>query len=230
MTLIRKLALKVSDTVVRFASPGCKEWAEGLAREVDFVESDWGALLWALSSARVLFDYREAPVDSLYELSRVAQRFAEVTRRGNIAWGILFSHGFIYSDRLSYATNLSERVGCSLVMFGAISMGMISLIQWRNRTKVPPDDDITALIRFYRSRLEYMRDLYRSPKAWITGVAFLAYSVGLMLAERGGVRVHPGRDVAIGLLWVGVALLFLHTRRINRRRLERLEVLLAERS
>jgi hypothetical protein len=230
MTLVRSLALKISDTVVRFASPGCKDWAEGLAREVDFIDRDWAALVWALSSARVLFDYRETPVDSLYELSRVAKRFAEIRRRGNIAWGILFSHGFIYGDRLSHATSLSERAGCSLVVFGAISMGMISLIQLRNRLKVPPDDDITALIRFYRSRLEYRRDLYRSPKAWITGFAFLAYSTGLMLAERGGVRVHPVLDVAMGLLLAGVALLILHGGRINRRRLERLEVLLAERS
>lgn len=44
MTLIRKLAIKISNEVVIWASPGSKEWAEGLAREVTFIESDWAAL------------------------------------------------------------------------------------------------------------------------------------------------------------------------------------------
>jgi hypothetical protein len=229
MTFLRKMALKISDTVVRYASPGSREWAEGLARETDFIESDWSALAWALGSTRVLLHYREAPLGSLADLPAAAQKSADLRRRGSVAWIMFFSHALIYGDRFSHASNWSERAGCSLVVFGALSLGMITLLQWRNRQRVPPDDDIAALIQFYWSNLESMRDLYRSPRAWIVGVASVSYSAGLMLGERGGILAHPGWDAAIGLSWVGLALLVLHGRRTNVRRLERLEALLAER-
>ena len=54
MTLVRRVAGKISRAVVRYASPGCKEWAEGLAREAEFVQGDWAALWWALGSTKVL--------------------------------------------------------------------------------------------------------------------------------------------------------------------------------
>ena len=51
MTTGRRLALKILDTVVRFASPGAQDWAKAILREMDFIENDWTALLWALGSA-----------------------------------------------------------------------------------------------------------------------------------------------------------------------------------
>ena len=75
MTRIRRMALGISSWVVWLASPGCKEWAEGLEREVAFIESDWRAMGWALGGVRVLFDRREAPLRSLAELPAVAKSF-----------------------------------------------------------------------------------------------------------------------------------------------------------
>jgi len=63
---------------------------------------------------------------------------------------------------------------------------------------------------------------------WIIGAALTSYCVGLMLAERGGIRAHPGWDASLSLLWVSTMLFFLQTRRINRRRLERLAALFTE--
>ena len=40
MRLVRRWAVGVSEFVVRRASPRAKEWAEGLAHEVEFVEGD----------------------------------------------------------------------------------------------------------------------------------------------------------------------------------------------
>jgi hypothetical protein len=77
MSLLRGFALKISDAVVRYASPGCKEWAEGLAREVAFIKGDWSALAWAIGSTRVLLNRREAPVGSLDEVSVVAKEYRD---------------------------------------------------------------------------------------------------------------------------------------------------------
>ena len=54
MTLLRRVAVWISNGVVRRASPGAKEWAEATAHEVEFIEGDWAALGWALGSVRVL--------------------------------------------------------------------------------------------------------------------------------------------------------------------------------
>jgi hypothetical protein len=73
MTLLRGLALKISNAVVKYASSGCREWAEGVAREVEFVQGDWAALGWAIGSMRLLLDRREATVCSMGEAVARAQ-------------------------------------------------------------------------------------------------------------------------------------------------------------
>jgi len=77
MTPIRKLALGISARVVRWSSPGCKEWAEGLAREAVVIESDWAALRWSLGSTRVLLDRRAAPLTTLDEVADATYRLMD---------------------------------------------------------------------------------------------------------------------------------------------------------
>jgi hypothetical protein len=224
MTYIRRLALKISDTVVDYASPGCKEWAEALAREVTFVEGDWAALGWALGSARVLFHYRQAPIRSFADLSSAAQKFAEAKLNNpNVAWIATFGWFFFYAVRFFGARNWPERTGCSLAALGFLYFGIFVLIDYR--LKVPPSDDIITLIQFYRAALEQM---HRS-SGWST-VSVATLLLGQMLAQRGGFRTHPYWDAVYGLIWVGAVLLFLLVRRINRRRLEQVDVLLAEKA
>jgi hypothetical protein len=230
MTLLRRLALKISNTVVEYASPGAKEWAQGLAREAAFIESDWAALAWALGSVRVLFDYREAPMGSLAELPAAARRFAKSKRSGNGTWIFVFYLTLRAGDKFFRAANGSERIGYGMTVLGSICWGILVLIEWRREIKMPPSDDTSALIQFYKAGLERLRDLYRSPKVWIVFIAVNFYFLGMILAQPGGVHAHPAWCAALGLAWVGFALLFQRGRRINRRRLERLEALLAERS
>jgi hypothetical protein len=51
----------LSSFVLRHASAGSREWAQGLAREVDVIEGDWKALGWALGGLPVLLDRRDVP-------------------------------------------------------------------------------------------------------------------------------------------------------------------------
>ena len=50
MTLIRKFAKGALRAAVRRAAPAVREWGEAMLREMDFIESDWEALLWAIGS------------------------------------------------------------------------------------------------------------------------------------------------------------------------------------
>jgi hypothetical protein len=227
MSLVRRLATKISNAVVEYASPGCKDWAEGLAREVAFIEGDWAALAWALGSTRVLLDRREAPVESRAALPAAAEKFAESKRSANATWKWMPVWCLLYIDRLFHATSWSQRIGCSLLLFGYIFLGIIVFLEWRGRLKVPASDDVLAVIQFYRAELERLRDL-RSSKWWVTGPAFTLICVGAMMSEQAGVGAHPFEDAFLGLVWVGGVLLFLHAQRTNQRRLERLDELLSE--
>ena len=77
MSLLRIVALTISDEVVRWASPGCKEWAEGLERETRVIESDWAALRWAIGSTRLLLDRRATPLRSLDEVPNATYKLLD---------------------------------------------------------------------------------------------------------------------------------------------------------
>jgi hypothetical protein len=227
MTYLRGLALKISNTVVDYASPGSKEWAEALAREVAFVEGDWAALGWALGSVRILFRYKKAPIRSFADLSSVAQKFAEAKRINQNSLGIMLL-GFVctYTLGFSDARSWPEHTGGILIALGLFSLGILQLIHQRNRLKVPPSDDIIALIQFYKAELERY---YRFSGWWAIGsVTF--FCLGVPLTRHGGFRAHPYWYAAFGLLWAGAVLWFLLMRRANRRRLEQIDMLLAEKA
>ncbi len=227
MTLIRGLALKISNAVVRYASPGCKEWAKGLAQEVAFVEGDWAAVGWALGSVRVLFDYQEAPLASFAEASIAAEKFAQRASDNNagLRGGTNFLWGLLSVLQLFRATNGSlVRVGFGLAALGWAVLGMLELIDWRSQRKVPPSNDANAVIQFYKAELK--RRFHRGLLSWIAiSAATFLWAGGTLIVAEWWARwfCYP-----FGLLWLCMMVLFLQGRRTNRRRLERLNTLLPE--
>jgi hypothetical protein len=54
MAAFRRIAAWVLTAMVRHSSPESRAWAEAMLREIDFIESDWPALCWALGGVTVL--------------------------------------------------------------------------------------------------------------------------------------------------------------------------------
>jgi hypothetical protein len=54
MSPIRGVARRVLHFVVRFASPGTRSWGEAVIGEMEHIDDDWAALLWALGGALAL--------------------------------------------------------------------------------------------------------------------------------------------------------------------------------
>jgi hypothetical protein len=52
---LRKLASKLLQAVVRRTPGDSQCWGNAMLRELDFVETDWAALWWALGSAAAIF-------------------------------------------------------------------------------------------------------------------------------------------------------------------------------
>src|SRR5580700_5185411 len=55
MSTPRRLASRLLCEVVRHSSSDSRDWANAMLRELDFIESDWAALLWALGSTAAIF-------------------------------------------------------------------------------------------------------------------------------------------------------------------------------
>lgn len=201
MTLVRSVARKISHAVVRHSSAGCKEWAEGLAREAEVIPSDWAALWWALGGTKVLLNRREAPLRSVADVVERARRFAEAQRKGGISNLIPLWLVFVYLLKLRDSGGGLESLGCWLVCAGGLFMGVAGFVRWRQRSPVPLNQDPTAWAIYYRTELERLRASSRSALGIASRFGLLVYVVGLMLAERGGPRAHP--------LFAGVAMLML---------------------
>ena len=54
MGVPRKLAGALLSGVLRLAPEESRDWASAMLRELDFVDGDWAALLWALGSTTAI--------------------------------------------------------------------------------------------------------------------------------------------------------------------------------
>ena len=225
MTRIRKLALRISEFVVRHASPGCKEWAEGLSRETAAIESDWSALSWALGSIRIVLHRREAPLRSLDKISSVTWSFIESQRfAGMVGWLYMLLFGLQYAFSFITAKNGEAYTGSALVVFSMLSLGICSFVEQRRLDALRTTDSRDDVL-IYKSELERSRDLPRSPRGRLILIAVLILLVGALLAQHGRATVDPSACY----FFLTMSLIF-SKRRANRRRLEQLEALLAEKS
>ena len=225
MTLVRSVAMKITGVVVRYASSGCKEWAEGLAREVGFIEDDWTALWWAIGSTRVLLDRREAPMTSLSEAAWKAQHFLESVRRPNYTYIFFFCQALMYALRLLNANNLQQRVGCVLVVLGGMCVGIFTVLRPRMVQLPPNDEDAEAWAVYFRRELER-----RSSSRVFVGVFFslAVYGVGVLLAERDGAGAHLIFAMSMGVILMFGASFFVWKRRQFQHQIEALDAVLKE--
>jgi hypothetical protein len=234
MTLVRRLVLGISSRVVRWASPGCKEWAEGLEREAAVIESDWAALHWAIGSMRVLLDRRAVPLNSLDEVPAETQKLVEKIRmRAGFVLAMSIMYGlqalFLYLWKFCNARSTFKFAGCALVVLGSILVGAYALID-RRRSNVPWYDDIyddpVACTHLYKEQLK------RGDSLWI-------YASYLLYAGLGPLTYYHGESydsvdmicsgILVGLFLLFIPLVILQVRRNKLRRIEEIDALLAER-
>jgi hypothetical protein len=180
MTLVRRLALKISDAVVRYASPGCKEWAEGLVREVAFIEGEWAALAWAIGSTRVLLDRREARIGS----------DAGALSKWSIAGGGLdrifllmcFLNLLAHFIGIVRAKDWNDRIGWSMVALGWGYWTISFVMDRRRERQAPASHGSLESLRFIRSGMERRLERYRSVRRWFPALATACGCTGLLMA------------------------------------------------
>jgi hypothetical protein len=198
MTLIRKGALKVSSAVVRYASPGCKEWAEGLAREIDFIAGDWAALSWAMGSTRVLLNRQRGPA--------AAKLPFNIPGPGEwFFWVLSFSQFFSNCLVALRSTDEPERLGSALIASGWLYWLASSLLVWFQERRSPPLYEVEATLLFTKAKLERRLRRFRSIRRWFPVLATISICSGIVLNFEGSFGFHhvfSGLVIAGGLFAV----------------------------
>ncbi|MBB5061718.1 hypothetical protein [Granulicella mallensis] len=223
MSFVRKAADRIAGLVVRYASPGSKEWAQAIESELLYIESDWRALGWALSGMRVLFDTQPAPLRTLADLDAEAQKHAE-RRRHAVNNGWLVTNVPLFVPLVFALESLVDiALGRHIFSNTVLLLGLLLLapmLYLRSREpNVPDRDDPTGLVRFYVDELSATSSNSLTFWMFVVGASFMV--VGFELATGFG-----WQSVIPLLLLLPALALLLAKHRKNRRRLAQVEALL----
>ncbi|MGA2905924.1 MAG: hypothetical protein ABSD98_19025, partial [Candidatus Korobacteraceae bacterium] len=115
MSIRRSLALRILNAAIRFAPVGAGEWAKAMLCEIDFIESDWTALSWALGSARTLFIHPEVRLAESCAVPWPVEDLARKVRR-RTAFGYTLASSMIlaFGGLFYVASTWVQRIGCCL--------------------------------------------------------------------------------------------------------------------
>lgn len=150
MSTVRTFASKLLRAVVRHSSAESQDWANAMLRELDFIESDWAALLWALGSTTAIFRHcvpRElkARVGKLFAqqgepiLKNIGKQAAGVVSGAVIAAGVLVACAF-------------GLVRVSLFLFPSWDVERTPWAQWLTVIAIPETIFIVAAFALWRRR------------------------------------------------------------------------------
>jgi hypothetical protein len=148
MSTVRRLAAKLLRMVIRHWSDESQDWANAMLRELDFIESDWAALLWALGSTTAIFRHcmprgLKAWFGKLFvpqgELKNIGKQAAGVVSGAIIAVGIL-------------AVSAFGLARLSLFLFPTWDVERVPLAQWLVVIAIPETIFILAALALWRKR------------------------------------------------------------------------------
>lgn len=109
MSPIRRMALWLLRAVLRSVPSGAREWASAMLREVDFIESDWAALFWALGCTTAILKHfvprrarawfgRESGNEEPPKMKEIGKKAAGMATGAGIAAAlVLIAFGIVYS-------------------------------------------------------------------------------------------------------------------------------------
>jgi hypothetical protein len=217
MSLVRRFALWLAEFVVRHASPGAREWAEGLARETGEIPGDWAALVWTLGSLRVLADRKDRLETSREQFLATAGNALIAAKRNR--WGMfLASYTVVFTQHLVNARTVEERVGCCMVLVPCVARALWNILRSSDRSRDKAKRDDASLLDWYRRKLNDDVLCAGLPGMMAVFSVFLGFS----LSERGGIAVHPWWN-AIHCVGAMGCVAWMHRRRqIDQTRLQRL--------
>jgi hypothetical protein len=93
MSRVRALASSVLRTAFRYAPRNSRDWVTAMLAELDYIESDWAALFWAIGSTTAIFRHSIRGWREWFVKSSVGKENAMPNGTGNRTVGILMGAG-----------------------------------------------------------------------------------------------------------------------------------------
>lgn len=150
MSMARRLAYRLLNSVVRHASPDSQDWASAMLRELDFVESAWGALLWALGSTTALFRHSVPR-----QLRARLEKFFGTTERGmlknirkmtaGMLWGVVIASLVLTISLLGF-------LRAAPLLFPEWHVGHARLVQWLAIVGIPEAVFMATAVALWRRK------------------------------------------------------------------------------
>jgi hypothetical protein len=178
MFTLRRLAIKTIEMVTQLSSPVSRQWAQAMRRELDFIESDWAAFLWALGSTKILFrrqTFRLADLSDVLLASQMLRR--KIKFRTFAGSGVVLTEAAVFAWSTIANPHFIQRTGSALTVV-AMLLWAYQLVARRPQA-IP--DELTACVAAYRIELERQRDFFRGRWLWarlvvvIPGIALFCY-------------------------------------------------------
>ena len=214
MTRLRKLAVKISDTVIRRSLPAYRDWAQATSRELEFIESDWAALGWALGSWKMAARCQNAPLTSMSEVPRAAQKFLKTARASTvITWLSLLWMCSWFSGIFPHTTaNPSRRLGGGLILTVLVYI-VCQAVAYRG-WRLPLEGELPAVANWYRAALERQRDFQAGAWYWsrsallIAGPVLSTYRAWLLKPSGAREVILGGNFAACGIIVVSLLIVW----------------------
>jgi hypothetical protein len=203
MTNLRRFALKILNVTVRLASPGARDWANAMSRELDFIENDWTALRWAVGSTKIVFKRRDVPLADPSDIVWAGQSLMKKIRRRTLGgYAVTLSEAAIFGLFIFIVPNSMQRVGCCLTV--AAMLYCTYQLYARRPGDLPLESDSSACTDSFRAELERQRDFHRGIWFWSRLLIMLP---GLILFCVGGAMAQP--ELARGFAAIAACLIVL---------------------
>lgn len=192
MTTARKLALKISNTILQLAPSGAEDWAKAMLREIDFIENDWVALLWALGGTRILLRLkprchsRDIHLTAVADIPHAAQILTNKVRARTLSVVVTMFESVAFGCILFLVPSPIQKLGSLLTV--AAMLYMTYQLMARRVREVPTETDSTDRAIFYRKELERQRDFHRGWWLWSRLAIMLP---GLIVFCAGGAVAEP---------------------------------------
>jgi hypothetical protein len=200
MTLLRKLADKISAVVVRRSSPATKDWAAATAQELPFIQNDWAALRWSLGSARLLLQQRcacDVHLTALAEVPSAAERLTKETiARARAMCLVAVIEVAVFARSLAHLHNPVRRTGCLLMIASILYLALQAIV--RRGRRMPSDADLPAQTAHFRSELERERRYHSGLWLW----SRLIFVFGAMLVLMVAGSIAPPTHIYLAVFWL----------------------------
>jgi hypothetical protein len=227
MTTLRRLAVTTIEAVTQLASPVTQEWAQAVRRELDFIESDWDALFWALGSTRILFRrqaFRLADLSDVPGASQALRR--KIQLRTFAGSAVVLTEAALFAWFSFANPHAIQRCGSALTV---VAMLFWAYQLFSRRPRAVPSE-LSACAMSYMIELERQRDFFRGPWLWarliivIPGIALFCY--GGIIADPAAKSFH----LRLAVMFIAVLLVAipnsLRMSRTFQRQLEDLQAVL----